>query len=244
MVASAAVFVAGIRSVSGLVPFEFQLISTVADRYAYLCRLVRRLCRRPSAGANFSQRRWSRFWWFLVVLSFCQTQMWKDDTTLWTHANQVNPRYLLQSHRVSRPWNRELTQPPSVSRGGSHLNPVRNNGQQGMALIQRIQGDAPSAERWYRDAMRFTSLILTPATDLLSLLATTGGLMRPLSLANGLSRSLQIMPMRGTTSAGRIFRSSSWTMPSAACVRQSRDHPPAPSTGILCTWTGARTERK
>lgn len=88
-------FVAGLLPVLGLIPFAFQEISTVADRYAYqamlgpalliawMWDLKRRFCLRIVIGM------------IIVSLAFAarqQTSIWRDNQTLYAHALSQNPR--------------------------------------------------------------------------------------------------------------------------------------------------------
>jgi len=91
---AAAIFVAGILPVSGLMSFTFQDLSTVAERYVYLAMLG------PAfAGAWLLSRppclRWrSEMSLVLVLLALCtvrQTGFWNDTQTLFAHGLDVNP---------------------------------------------------------------------------------------------------------------------------------------------------------
>ncbi|NQU20108.1 MAG: tetratricopeptide repeat protein [Candidatus Nealsonbacteria bacterium] len=90
---SAAVSVAWLLPVLGFVPFEFQRVSTVADRYFYLAMLGPAL-----ALAWFLARHWTRgvltvaasILGLLAVLSFLQTAHWQSDEALIDHTLQVN----------------------------------------------------------------------------------------------------------------------------------------------------------
>ncbi|MGD0899503.1 MAG: tetratricopeptide repeat protein [Thermoguttaceae bacterium] len=90
-----AVFVACIVPVLGLVPFHFQRISTVADRYLYLALLG------PAAAWAWWLSHGSIRWVFranlaLIVslgwMSFIQASYWRNDRTLFAHAFTVNSR--------------------------------------------------------------------------------------------------------------------------------------------------------
>ena len=105
VVAAAGVFVAGILPVSGLVPFHFQAISTVADRYLYLSMLgpalalawvlaySRRMSLAVGCGLLLS---------LLAVMSVFQVQYWRNETTLFAHALEVNPRSWTSHNNIGK----------------------------------------------------------------------------------------------------------------------------------------------
>jgi len=93
LVASAGIFVVGVLPVSGLVPFSFQYVSTVADRYLYLSMLGPAL-----ALAGFLSQRRGKLVLVVCVLilgvlgitSAIQARVWHDSERLWRHALAVN----------------------------------------------------------------------------------------------------------------------------------------------------------
>jgi Tfp pilus assembly protein PilF len=100
--AAAIIFVAGVLPVLGLVPFEFERISTVSDRYVYvgmlgpslaiafvLAWLQSRQLPRMSrwVGAGFAGGLAA-----LAVLSARQERYWHDSTTLFTRVLELDPR--------------------------------------------------------------------------------------------------------------------------------------------------------
>ncbi len=92
---AAAVFVAWLLPVSGLVPFDFQRISTVADRYLYLALLGPALALAGCLSRCEGRRAWAPVAAVLALiagLSFVQTGYWRDDEALLTRALDVNPR--------------------------------------------------------------------------------------------------------------------------------------------------------
>jgi tetratricopeptide (TPR) repeat protein len=100
---AAGVSVAWLLPVLGLVPFDFQRISTVADRYLYLSLLGPAL-----ALSWFLARRWNRWTIALTasvlgllgVLSFFQTAHWQDNASLIAQGLRVNSRSVLaRNHR-------------------------------------------------------------------------------------------------------------------------------------------------
>jgi Flp pilus assembly protein TadD len=92
-----AIFAAGLAPVLGMIPFEFQSISTVADRYAYLALLG------PAwivAGVLSSGERTNPtargivlgLLAALAIVSAVQVRYWYNDHTLFQHALTINPR--------------------------------------------------------------------------------------------------------------------------------------------------------
>ena len=93
--AAAGVFLAALLPVLGLVPFAFQNVSTVADRYVYVAMLGPAL----ALGWFVKQHRGRRALVVCVlllgtlgVLSAVQVHRWSDTVTLFEHALTVNPR--------------------------------------------------------------------------------------------------------------------------------------------------------
>jgi Tfp pilus assembly protein PilF len=92
-VVAAALMVLGVGPVLGLVTFDFQRFSTVADHYLCLAMLG------PALAVAFAIRTWGRravVPAVLVVLllagrSFAQAWVWRDSETLFHHALAVNP---------------------------------------------------------------------------------------------------------------------------------------------------------
>ncbi len=91
---AAAISVIVLLPVLGLIPFGFQLYSTVADRYAYLAMLG------PAIFLAWLLTRSPRVVWvgaacILVALSaraWQQTSVWHDSFSLFEHALVINPR--------------------------------------------------------------------------------------------------------------------------------------------------------
>ncbi|NTV15261.1 MAG: tetratricopeptide repeat protein [Desulfobulbaceae bacterium] len=92
---AALIFLAALLPVSGLLLFDFQSISTVADRYLYLAMLGPAL----AIGWGLTRYQSKSVWFiFLTVLTlltgkaFSQVWVWENSTTLSTHAVQLNPK--------------------------------------------------------------------------------------------------------------------------------------------------------
>ena len=93
--AAAALSVAAIAPVLGLVPFDFQRYSTVADHYLYLAMIG------PAFLFAWALARWPRppvraaaalLLAAFAAKSAVQAGVWRDDATLWRHTLAVNPR--------------------------------------------------------------------------------------------------------------------------------------------------------
>ena len=93
--AGLAIFFGALTPVLGLVPFDFQGFSTVADRYVYLPMLGVALV--VAAAASRVRLARGRVWvgavvGGLAVMSFVQTGVWASSATLFRHAVDVQPR--------------------------------------------------------------------------------------------------------------------------------------------------------
>lgn len=89
-----AVFVAALAPTLGLVPFAFQWVSTVADRYVYFAMLGPALAGAWLVTRSVGPR--TRVACLVVLAgcaaaSFLQTRYWRDDPSLFSRAIVVNP---------------------------------------------------------------------------------------------------------------------------------------------------------
>jgi tetratricopeptide (TPR) repeat protein len=93
--AAVGIFVSILLPVSGIIPFVFQQISTVADRYLYLAMLGPALALAWWLAAVKNRAVW---WGVLLVLAVCggksgqQLRYWHEPKVFYDHALQVNPR--------------------------------------------------------------------------------------------------------------------------------------------------------
>jgi len=89
------VVILGLLPVSGLVPFEFQAYSTVADRYAYFILLGPALAFAGVLMLLSARPAWVTGAVVIAALAFLsarQVPVWSNTTTLFTQALRVNPR--------------------------------------------------------------------------------------------------------------------------------------------------------
>ncbi len=156
--APAAVFVAALLPVLGLVPFHFQDISTVADRYLYLAMLGPAL-----ALALLLSRRGTAAVWACSVLvlgtlgvrSACQAKTWKDSRALFEHALKVNPGSCLAHNNLGGLL---LEEGNTLEAAGHFAAAIRSNpddaaayNNMGKALLK--QGKAGPAAGYYEGAL-------------------------------------------------------------------------------------------
>src|SRR5207237_10623932 len=95
---AAGIFFAALLPVLGLLPFDFQYYSTVADRYMYVALLG------PAIVVGYILSRWPKPWLLAIsgavvivlsVLTYRQTGVWRDTSTLFNHTLAVNPNSLV-----------------------------------------------------------------------------------------------------------------------------------------------------
>lgn len=103
--ATVGLFVGAVLPVLGLVPFDFQYYSNVADHYVYLAMLG------PAVGVAFACRQLSMRTRAIVVatgvtalfvLSLGQTAHWKDDGTVAARTLAVNPRSFMAHNNLGQ----------------------------------------------------------------------------------------------------------------------------------------------
>ncbi len=114
LAASAFITLAGLLPVMGFMPFVFQNISTVADRYAYLPLLGVGLAVSHVLAGSTSLVRWIPAVGALLAaacLSFWQAPTWRDDVTLYNHGLANNPRSWTAHHNLGNMYyHRGLTE--------------------------------------------------------------------------------------------------------------------------------------
>jgi tetratricopeptide (TPR) repeat protein len=99
------VFLGGVLPVLGLVPFEFQNYSTVADRYAYLAMLAFAM-----VGARLSERfraPWVAATGMVLLATYVaqdvpQIRFWKDPAELFTYTLKENPESVMAHEFLGR----------------------------------------------------------------------------------------------------------------------------------------------
>jgi tetratricopeptide (TPR) repeat protein len=101
--AGAGVFLAALLPVLGIVPFAYEDISTVADRYLYLALLGPALIVAHFAAAKWSQRTrviGAGFGLLFALLSVWQAAAWHDEETLFAQCVWASPRSYVAHNKL------------------------------------------------------------------------------------------------------------------------------------------------
>jgi len=181
LLTGAAVFLLAMLPVSGLVRFDFQLYSTVADHYLYLpmlgvtiaaAGLLRRLPRGVVIGCAVV------FIPAMGVKTWLQSTVWKDSTTLFNHALAVNPRSWMshnnlatESVREHRPADAEAHLRAALAIKSELVMYYTNLGE-----MLREQGKSADAANAYRKQLMFDKSDYTAWTGLGHVLSDEGDL--------------------------------------------------------------------
>jgi len=159
LLASAGVFVAGMLPVSGLVPFVFQSLSTVADRYLYLSLLG------PALALAFFLAAKKR----KVAVVFCvgtlallglrsafQVSHWRDETTLYRHALSVNANSSLAYYNLGNALaERGMVENAIVHyREAVRISPRYPDARNNLGAVLARVGRLDEAIEQYREAIR------------------------------------------------------------------------------------------
>ena len=176
----AALFVVLLVPVLGLVPFDFQHYSTVADHYVYAALLGPALI----AGGVLSR---APRWGFavmvvmlacLAVRSHAQTRTWHDGQTLFTHMIEVNPKSFLGHNNLGF----EVVATGAFADAIPHyqeairLFPRYRDAHANLAWVRSRLGDKQGAIDEYREALAIEPDFLQARQGLASSLAAANQL--------------------------------------------------------------------
>ena len=159
LVGGAVVFVIGVAPVLGLLRFDFQDLSTVADHYLYLsmagvamaaAEFVRRL---PPARAVALA---APVLLVLGAVSWRQAHVWKNSVTLFTHATAVNPESHVGHNNLASAYLdvRELGLAERHAREALRLKPTYARAMVTLGASLAAQGRDGEAADAYRGAIR------------------------------------------------------------------------------------------
>ena len=156
--AALAVFIVGVSPVLGLIPFDFQAYSTVADHYLYLAMLglglfalwlVERYPTRPTWAAS------SILLLTCAVLSFRQVWTWRDALSIAQQTTRVNPRSFSWHNRAAKSLLYEHGDAEGAlvsARKAVEVNPSYGIGWQDLGLILATLNRPAEAADAYRHA--------------------------------------------------------------------------------------------
>ena len=153
----AAVFVAGVLPVLGLVPFEYQDYSTVADRYAYLAMLGPAIVA-AIAVARFNSREVYGIAAGVVLIlagvSFVQAGVWRDSFTLATHTVAHTPNSVVGETLLGMAYHRAKDDNAAAEHFANALriNPREVHANYGLGGIMKDHGRLREAIDFYQAA--------------------------------------------------------------------------------------------
>ncbi|MGE5303900.1 MAG: tetratricopeptide repeat protein [Alphaproteobacteria bacterium] len=181
LVAGVAIFVVGILPVSGLAPFNFQNVSTVADRYLYLSMAGPSLALAWFLSVHFNRRTVVVCSLVLVLLgikSAWQTGYWRDDAALFTHMVNLNPRSWTGYYNLGRALaaREQDDQAIAAFREAVRLQPEFTNAYFSLGGLLVNRGDFAGASGQYRRALEITPEFVEARLGLANALARAGNI--------------------------------------------------------------------
>ncbi len=159
LMAAFAVFIVAILPVSGLVPFSFQNVSTVADRYLYIAMLG------PALALSGFLAEHREKWWVagtvaalgaLALGSAVQTRLWQNNLTLFRHALKVNPQSWTAHYSLARALFKQEKHDEAIAhfREAARLKPNFTNAHFSLAGLLAARGEFEEAIAAYRQALK------------------------------------------------------------------------------------------
>ena len=151
------IFVAALAPVLGVVPFDFQAYSTVADHYLYLAMLG------PALAAAWAAARWPRAGSAVVFVvagalafrSLAQARHWRDALAIFSHAIDVNPRSWVSHARLAEYWaeRHDYARAADEGRRAARINPRAWSVHRTLGAHLAATGRADEAIEAYRAAL-------------------------------------------------------------------------------------------
>ncbi len=179
LVASAGIFVVGVLPVSGLVPFSFQYVSTVADRYLYLSMLGPALALAQILSQH--RRRLVPVSCVLIlgllgITSARQAQFWHDPERLWRHALAVTQDSSSAHYNLALVLDKrgELEEAIEHYRRALQINPADAYAHNNLGNALASGGELEEAIEHYRRALQVNPADAYAHNNLGNVLATQG----------------------------------------------------------------------
>lgn len=229
-----AIFLIALAPVLGFLWFEFQLISSVADRYFYLPMIgVSMIAAAAVDRFSYNPARtvWIALLIMLATLTWRQLPVWSSDSALWRHALTVNPQSPLAlcnvaTEEVSRG---NLMAAQTLFEKARQVAPTRANPLLGLASLARDRGDAIQAERLYRAAMVVAPHDAVAVVDLASLLAQSNRLDEAEALARRATEIAPNLPDAWNNLGAVLYQMQRFDEASKALLRAIDLHPRHPN---------------
>ena len=188
LVVAAILFFAPLLPVLGLVPFDFQAYSTVADHYLYLAMLGPALA---FAWLVSRDRPGSLLWIVVVVLvalairSSLQIRHWRDSHALFHHALAVNSRSFAAYNSLAAAAVDAGDFPTAIrlAKQAIELRPEYAGAYLTLADALRRQGDVAGAIQRYQQALAYEPKYAPALNNLAALLAEQGHLADAIPIA-------------------------------------------------------------
>lgn len=176
-----ALFVVPLLPVLGMVPFSFEAISVVADRYAYLAMLG------PAAAVACAVDAWRSRWphaavvagiGALAVVTWAQVPVWRDSLSLNRHALAINhgTRDTLNNLGLTLVDADRLQEAAACFERSIASDPGFQRSRFNLGLARHRAGQLAEAEREYRTALRLDPDYAIAHNNLGILLGQTGRL--------------------------------------------------------------------
>lgn len=155
------IFVVAILPVSGIIPFIFQNISTVADRYLYFAMLG------PALGfaalVSFVQKKKQNILLLLFIIliilgirSYFQKQRWKNTFALFKNAIAVNPKSWIAYNNVGVQLEKQGKTEDAIKYYNKvlQINPQHFKAYYNLGSIFERQGNIEKAIQYYTETLR------------------------------------------------------------------------------------------
>jgi tetratricopeptide (TPR) repeat protein len=187
---SAAIFVAAVLPVLGLVAFRFQFFSTVADRYVYLAMLGPAL-----ALAAWLTRQEGRAAWaaaiaallLLSIVSFRQAGHWSDSQSLYEHSVGHYPGGFLAHTKLALIYAEQRRKELAIDhyRRALEVEPELIQANFNLALLFAEEGELDAALRHHRAVIKMAPDDVNARKKLADVLVATGELDEAAELLRG-----------------------------------------------------------
>lgn len=179
LMASLGVFIAGVLPVLGFVAFVFQDISTVADRYLYLAMLGPALA---LAWCLSAQRRvWKNLIFGLIIAmlglrSAHQIGHWKNSSSIFKHALEVNPESWLANNNLGMVLEKQGKPQEAMARFDEalRLKPNFAEAHLNLGIALQRQGKTEAGAAHYRKALDIDPSLVEAHSNLAAALQERG----------------------------------------------------------------------